>query len=140
MAIHVPPFIAIASGISYHPSMVKSRKMEYTLRTGLPKYCGAVVPKRNVVMMLNTSNRTINPIATIYEALNANLMPLIRLSIFGMNLSIRKALKARIALSDNKMPVLGIMFPKMFIHEGRAKKTSMKSKRFHPSDQYLENP
>ena len=38
MAIEDPPFMAIASGISYQPSIVNKRNMEYTLRAGFPKY------------------------------------------------------------------------------------------------------
>ena len=136
----VPPFMAIASGISYHPSMVNSRKMEYTLSAGLPKYCGAAFPKRNVVMMLKINNRTIKPIATMYEALNANFTPFRRLSTFGINFSIRNDLNARIVLSDNSIFVPGKTIPKRLIQDGSANRTRMKSNLFQPSDQYPEKP
>ena len=90
--------------------------------------------------MLTTNRRTINPMVTKYDALNANLIPLIKLSTFGINFSIRKDLKARIALNDNKTFVPGKAIPKTLMHDGRANKTRMKSNLFQPSDQYFEKP
>ena len=90
--------------------------------------------------MLTTNKRTINPMATMYDALNANFIPFIKLSTLGINFSIRKDLKARIALNDSKTFVPGKAIPKTLMHDGRANRTRTKSNLFHPSDQYLENP
>ena len=134
-AITVPLFAAIASGISYHPSIVNKRKIEYTLSAGFPKYWGADSLKRNVVTILNTNNSTASPIVTMNEALNANLAPLRRLSILGMNFSKRKDLNVRIILKDSRILVPGKSNPKRLMQEGRANRTRIKSNRLHPSDQ-----
>ena len=81
-----------------------------------------------------------NPIVTIKDALNANLIPLSKLSMFGMNWSKRKDLNARIVRNDNRMLVVGNTTPKTFMHDGRANITRIKSKRFQPSAQYCEKP
>jgi len=91
-------------------------------------------------MMLNTNRSTIKPKVTMNEALNASLMPFRRLSMFGINLSSRKDLNARIVLNDNRMLALGNSNPKTLIQDGSANITSMKSKRFQPSLQYPEKP
>ena len=101
----------------------------------MPKYSGAAFPKMKVVIILNTNSNTINPIATINEALNANLIPFRRLSIFGMNLSKRKDLNTRIVLNDRSMLVLGKSMPKILIQDGRASSTRIRSNLFHPLDQ-----
>ena len=84
-------------------------------------------------MILKTNNRTINPTATIYDALNANLIPFRRPSILGINFSMRKALNARIVLNDNRIFVPGRTSPKILMHDGRAIRTSIKSNLFQPS-------
>ena len=121
--------------MSYHPSIVKRRKIEYTLSAGFPKYCGAELPNRNVVAMLTTNSRTPNPKETMKDVLNASLRPFTKLSILGTNLSSLNDLKARKVLNDKRTPVPGVSNPKMLRHEGTANSTIIKSKRFQPSDQ-----
>ena len=131
----------MASGISYHPSTVKTRKTEYMELRGVSKYCGATSLYRPQLIIPKMNNNKKKPINTIPESRNARLRPAPIWAILGKKCSIRNKRKIRINRKVKRIEKLNVETSTNGIaNDGNESSTNIPSILFQPFRQYRFMP
>lgn len=125
-------FTAMASGISYHPSIENRRNIVYKLMPPFPKYSGNILPNKEFERIENINNKIPKTVNISTDARNANLIPFINFLMLGINLNSLNILNILNERSTNIEFVGMHIWNKNSLKEGNAISNIIKSNLFHP--------